>query len=108
MDQLREALTESRDGTIISIEVTASAKRNAFPSGYNPWRKTLGCQVREPPTEGKANLAIVRLLAGFFSLPVERVQILSGAGSSQKRILLAGMQTRDVLEILERARERER
>ena len=105
MDQLHEALAESRGGTIISIEVTAGAKRDAFPSGYNPWRKAIGCQVREDPVGGKANAAIVKMLAGFFSLPAGRVRIVSGAASSQKRVLLAGMRTGDVLEILGRAQD---
>jgi len=103
VDEWNDALTESREGTILSIEVSAGAKKSRFPSGYNPWRKTIGCQVREPPVEGTANHAIVRLLASFFSLPQENVEILSGPGSSQKKILLRGMDADTVLEILSRS-----
>ena len=91
VEDLCDALTASRDGTVISLEVSAGSKTERFPAGYNPWRKSIGCQVRAPAVEGKANAAVVRLLASFFSLPGERVQILSGATSSQKRILLEGM-----------------
>jgi len=108
VDTLRDALTESREGTIISLEVTAGSKKSRFPSGYNPWRKSLGCQVRAPPVEGKANAAVIRLLAEFFSISVERVQIVSGAGSSQKRILLFGIPPHEVLEILKNPRYQER
>lgn len=103
MDEIASALTVSREGIILSIEVTPNAKKTQFPSGYNPWRKTIGCQIREPPVEGKANLAIVKLLAGFFSLPQEKVEIVSGSGSSQKKILLCGMDADSVLSILSRS-----
>lgn len=103
MDEFRNALTDSREGTILLIEVTPNAKKTRFPSGYNAWRKSIGCQIREPPVEGKANLAIVKLLAGFFSLPADRIRILSGVNTSQKKILLAGMDIDSVLEILNRS-----
>lgn len=102
VDELRNALTVSKEGTIISIEVTSNAKKTRFPSGYNSWRRSIGCQIREPPVEGKANLAIVKVLAAFFSLPAERIYILSGAGASQKKILLGGMHIDTVMEILNR------
>lgn len=103
MDALHDALTESREGTILSLDVAAGAKENRFPSGYNPWRKSIGCNVRAPPVGGKANAAVVRLLAGFFSIHEERVQILSGGTSHQKRILLKGLGPPEVLDILARS-----
>jgi len=103
VDALEEALAESREGTILSLEVAAGAKENRFPSGYNPWRKSIGCNVRAPPTGGKANAAVVRLLAGFFSIHEERVLILSGSTSHQKRVLLKGLGPPEVLDILARS-----
>jgi len=105
VDALEEALAESREGTILSLEVAAGAKENRFPSGYNPWRKSIGCNVRAPPVGGKANTAVVRLLAAFFSIREERVQILSGGTSHQKRVLLKGLGPPEVLDILARARD---
>jgi uncharacterized protein (TIGR00251 family) len=108
VEELCDALTASRDGTVISLEVSAGSKTERFPAGYNPWRKSIGCLVRAPAVEGKANAAVIRLLASFFSLPQEKVQILSGATSSQKRILLAGMHPDQVQKILESAPSRGR
>jgi len=102
---LHEALMESREGTVISLEVAAGAKENRFPSGYNPWRKSIGCSVRAPPVGGKANAAVVRLLAGFFDVHEERVQILSGSTSHQKRVLLKGLGPPEVLDMLARSRD---
>ena len=43
-------------------------------------------KVKEPPKEGKANQAVIRLLAEHFGVPQSRVRILSGFGSRNKVI----------------------
>lgn len=40
--------------------------------------------VREPAVEGKANEAVVELLAKYFEVPKSHVQIISGHKSRQK------------------------
>jgi uncharacterized protein len=85
------ALVEDDQGTILTIEVTPGCKRELFPAGYNAWRKAIGCHVRSPPVEGKANKAVVHLVADVFSLSYSRVEILSGAGSSIKRVRIRGV-----------------
>ncbi len=41
--------------------------------------------VREPAVDGKANNAVIRLLAAHLELPPSRVELVSGAASRQKR-----------------------
>jgi uncharacterized protein (TIGR00251 family) len=43
-------------------------------------------QVKESPREGKANQAVIRLLAEHFSVPKSQVRILSGFRSRNKVI----------------------
>jgi hypothetical protein len=43
-------------------------------------------KVKEPPREGKANQAVIRLLAEHFGVPQSRVRILSGFRSRNKVI----------------------
>ena len=40
--------------------------------------------VHEPPEKGKANRAVVRLLAEYLNLPVSRVYIVAGHASRSK------------------------
>ncbi|MBI4411524.1 MAG: DUF167 domain-containing protein [Deltaproteobacteria bacterium] len=42
--------------------------------------------VKEPPVEGKANKAVVNLLARHFSVPQSTVEILSGASGKRKLV----------------------
>jgi uncharacterized protein (TIGR00251 family) len=43
-------------------------------------------KVKEPPREGRANLAVVRLLAKHFGIPQSQIRIISGFRSRNKII----------------------
>lgn len=43
-------------------------------------------KVKEPPREGKANQAVLKLLAEHFGVPQSQVRILSGPRSKNKII----------------------
>jgi uncharacterized protein (TIGR00251 family) len=46
-------------------------------------------KVKEPPKEGKANQAVIKLLAEHFGVPQSQVRILSGFRSRNKVIEVA-------------------
>ena len=46
-------------------------------------------KVKEPPKEGKANQAVIKLLAEHFGVPHSQVRILSGFRSRSKVIEVA-------------------
>ena len=46
-------------------------------------------KVKEPPKEGKANQAVIKLLAHHFGVPQSQVRILSGFRSRNKVIEVA-------------------
>ena len=97
MPDISEALSEDRHGTIIALEITAGAKTNSFPYGYNEWRKMIGCRVTAQAIEGKANKAIVNLISRTLNVPASSISILSGSTSSQKRVLVAGVHKNELL-----------
>ena len=100
MPDFADALFEDRDGTRIAIEVTAGAKTEAFPAGYNEWRKTIGCRVTAPALEGRANKAVMTLYRANTGCPCIIGKYPSGATSSQKKVLVRGMSKQDILERL--------
>jgi uncharacterized protein (TIGR00251 family) len=101
MPGIADALSEDRRGTLITIEVTAGAKTSSFPAGYNEWRKAIGCRVTAPAADGKANRAVISLIAETYDVPASRVTIQSGTTSSLKRVRVAGMDRKALLERLE-------
>jgi uncharacterized protein len=100
MPDSSDAVSEDRHGVVIAIEVTAGAKEAVFPSGYNEWRRTIGCRVSSPAIEGRANKAVLKLVAERLCIPGSSVSILSGAAASQKRVLVAGLTRQQVLDRL--------
>ena len=97
MPDIADALYEDRHGTIIALEVTTNAKNDSFPAGYNVWRRTIGCRVTAPAVEGKANRAIISLVSEKLGVPANTVSIQSGVTSSQKRVMVTGIDKKELL-----------
>jgi len=96
MTDITPALTGSDGGTILVLEVSAGSKTASFPSGYNEWRRAVGCTVRARAIGGKANREVVRNLAAFFHIPTNRIRIVAGAASPMKRVFIEGLSPGDV------------
>jgi hypothetical protein len=47
-------------------------------------------KVKEPPSDGRANKAVVKLLAEYFKVPQSSVRVVSGLGSRNKLIEVKG------------------
>ena len=90
MPGIPDALFEDQKGTVISIEVTAGAKTELFPAGYNEWRNAVGCRVTAPASEGRANKAVIALVAKRLDVPASAVSIVAGMTASQKKIHISG------------------
>ncbi len=103
MDPYADAVVEAAHGVIITLDVTAGAKRSLFPAGYNEWRKSIRCQVAAPAVGGKANRAIIDLLAETFGIPRADVSIVAGHTSSSKTVAIAGLSKSSVVASLNAA-----
>ena len=66
----------------IQVKVEPSSKTEALSREGDSFI----VKVKEPPKEGKANQAVIRLLAEHFSVPQSHVRILSGFRSRNKVI----------------------
>lgn len=49
-------------------------------------QRNLRVSVKEPPREGRANEAVIRLLSQHFSVPQRSIRIISGATAKRKLI----------------------
>lgn len=97
MTDWQDAVRASAEGTVLEIEVVPGASRAEFPAGYNPWRNRIEARVPAPPVEGRANLALLQIVADFFEVPVRSVRLLAGEASRQKRVLVVGLLREDAL-----------
>lgn len=73
---------------MLHVLVRPRAGRNAIVGRHG---SALKLRVAAPPTEGRANDAVVALLAETLGVKVGAVRIRSGAGSRSKRVEVAGV-----------------
>jgi uncharacterized protein len=105
MKPYADAITETAHGVTIDLDVTAGAKRSAFPAGYNEWRKSIRCSIAAPAVEGRANRAIIDLVAETLAVGRADVRIAAGLASSSKKVTVAGISKAEVLAALNRQGE---
>ncbi len=74
--------------TRLSLRVAPGAKRPGVVGRHGSGWKV---RVSAPAEDGKANTAVVRLLAEALRMPREGVEIVSGHGSRDKTIALTGI-----------------
>jgi uncharacterized protein (TIGR00251 family) len=85
--------------TIIAVKVVPRAARNEVVG----WQgEALKVRVTAPPEAGRANRAVVELLASVLKLKKAAVTIAGGAASAHKRVAIAGLDEKDVMRLLER------
>lgn len=95
--EMKEALKQTDRGVIITIEVIPNSRFTEIPAGYNEWRKSIVVRVKSPPSRGKANSEIVKTMEKLFG---KKVEIIRGATSSSKQVIVYSASIDEVLERL--------
>lgn len=93
-------LEEREDGVVLPVKAHPGARRNEIRGGQNGM---LRVSVTQAPEKGKANKAIVALLAKELSLKKSQIELLSGETSSQKRFLISGISLAELEELIVRS-----
>jgi uncharacterized protein (TIGR00251 family) len=71
------------------VKIQVNVKPNSKTEEVSREGNSLVIKVKEPPKEGKANQAVIRLLARHFGVPQSRINITSGIRSKNKVIEVA-------------------
>jgi uncharacterized protein len=91
--------------TRLQLRVSPGARRAQVVGRHgDAWK----VRVAAPPEGGRANEAVVRLVAETLSLPRDAVTLVSGHGTRDKIIQLAGLYQTQIEQRLASAAERER
>lgn len=89
-------LKKTPEGIILPVRAQPGAKRDSI---VGEWAGSLKIQVKAPPEKGKANEAIVELLAMELGISKSSIHIVSGETSRDKKVLIQGI-TEEELERL--------
>lgn len=79
------ALEVHPEGTILPVRAHAAARRNDIKGAR---AGSLRVSVTQAPEKGKANQAIIALLADALGLRKSQIELVSGEKSPQKRFLI--------------------
>jgi uncharacterized protein (TIGR00251 family) len=82
-------LTPHARGTIVGVKAQPQARRNGL-NGVHGGR--LRVQVTAVAEQGRANAAVIEVLAEVLGIAKSRIELLSGGSSPAKRFLIAGLE----------------
>jgi uncharacterized protein len=87
-----EALVAGIDGVTLRVRLRPGASRNAVlgRSILANGDSVVLAAVSAPPEDGKANAALIQLLAKAWHLPKSRVSIIAGASARNKMLHIDG------------------
>lgn len=91
-------LTAHAEGTVMKIRAQPGARKNAV---VGLRQGALCIAVTAAPERGKANAAIVEVLAEFLDCRPARLTLLAGATSRRKSILVDGFSVAELREKIE-------
>lgn len=77
----------SGNDLILRVRVQPRASRNEVLGVSNG---SLRVRTTAAPTDGKANKAVIRLLADYLDVPVARINLTHGHAHRNKRLIIAG------------------
>jgi uncharacterized protein (TIGR00251 family) len=87
------------EGTTLPVKAHAAARRNAVRGESDG---ALQVSVTQAPEKGKANKAIVALLAKTLGLRKSQIELLAGETNPHKRFLIRETTPEELLSIIER------
>ncbi len=94
------ALEAHENGTVLPVQAQPKAKKNGVAGCHDG---ALKVQVTQAPEKGKANDALEKVIAKSLGLKKSQVSLLSGATSTRKKFLLAGLSIAEVQSRIETA-----
>ena len=87
------SIRDTPDGCILPVRVHPGAKRDAIAGGHDG---ALKISLTAPPTDGRANDALIAFLAERLRIPRARISLLAGASSRSKTLRIAGKSAAEI------------
>ena len=96
-------LESTHGGVVLRLRVVPRASRNAIAGTM---QNALKVRLQAPPVDGKANKALVKLLAKTLDVPARDIRITAGETGRNKQVCVAGVSAAYVMERIGRAMAR--
>ncbi len=93
------AINPTVTGVVLMLHVKPRASRDEIGGEHDG---ALKVAVTAPPVAGKANAAVIKLLAKAFGVSRSSIEIIGGTSSRRKRVAIDGISVADAREALQR------
>jgi len=90
-------LAATAAGVILSLKVQPRSSKNQLAGSHDG---ALKVKLTAPPVDGSANTCCCEFLAKLLRVPVRDIEIVAGATSRHKRVLIKGLSCNDALDRL--------
>ena len=87
-DAAQVEIIARRGGVELNVKVVPGASRTRV---VGAWNRALKVAVAAPPERGKANDALIKLLAATFDVHTADIAIVSGQTSPLKKVAVTGL-----------------
>lgn len=79
-------------GVVVAVRLTPKGGRDAIDGieTLADGRAVLKARVRAAPTEGEANVSLIRLIAKALGVPPRDIAVTAGATARLKRLMISG------------------
>ncbi|MGA7156099.1 MAG: DUF167 domain-containing protein [Acidobacteriaceae bacterium] len=81
-------LRATSNGCTLTVRVHPGARRNAITGTHDG---ALKISLTTPPTDGRANAALIAFLADYLNIPRTHITLITGATSRSKTLHLEGL-----------------
>jgi uncharacterized protein (TIGR00251 family) len=98
MSAWEKVLSQNADGVILRLYVQPGSRQSAVIGLHNDRLKVA---VTEPPDRGRANAAVIRLIADTLQLARTDIQLLRGDVSRRKDLLIGRISLEAMLHLLD-------
>ena len=99
--EILNCIISSDDGCYLDISVSPNSSKSEI-SGVNIWRDNVEVSVKERAQDGEANKAIIALLSERLNIPTNKIEIVKGRTSKQKRIFFRAVDSEEIKNKLEK------
>ncbi len=90
-------ITDSPDGCVLPVRAHPGARRNAITGVHDG---ALKISLTTPPTDGRANEALIAFLAEKLQIPKARISLVAGQTNRSKAFRISGLNAEEVRALL--------
>jgi len=97
---MEQIVRKSKRGVVLAVHVTPRSARNEIVGVHGT---ALKVRVSASPVKGRANRALVELLAATLAIPKGQIEVIAGLRSRDKVMAISGLSREMIAAVLQKS-----